>query len=220
MVGMTMTPSSTEKLAGLLDSAKSAADIPSKLDHLRQLKHDLVHEDPNLLSHLLPRLLELHSDRFSPVRKFATEIIGEIGLKYVEFLPEIVPVLISVLNDATPAVVRQGISCGIDLFRSTLMKIAIQGLHSSELDSSLESSWQWMLKFKEKVYSIAFQPGGGGIRLLALKFVVAVILLYTPDPNGSSDPPSHEGNINLILPLGSLGLIDEYICSSTSKFST
>lgn len=73
MVGMTMTPSSTEKLACLLDSAKSAADIPSKLDRLRQLKHDLVHEDANLLSHLLPRLLELHSDRFSPVRKFATE---------------------------------------------------------------------------------------------------------------------------------------------------
>ena len=44
----------------------------------------------------------------------------------MEFLPEIVPVLISVLNDATPAVARQGISCGIDLFRSTLMKIAIQ----------------------------------------------------------------------------------------------
>lgn len=44
----------------------------------------------------------------------------------MEFLPEIVPVLISVLNDATPAVARQGISSGIDLFRSTLMKIAIQ----------------------------------------------------------------------------------------------
>lgn len=77
-----------------------------------------------------------------------------------------------------------------------------------------------MLKFKDKVYSIAFQvniyflmktynsvfcvlfftatsfeqPGGGGVRLLALKFVEAVILLYTPDPNGSLKPPSDEGN--------------------------
>jgi len=30
--------------------------------------------------------------------------------------------------------------------------------------------------------------------LLALKFVEEVILLYTPDPYGTSEPPSHEGN--------------------------
>lgn len=39
------------------------------------------------------------------------------------------------------------------------------------------------------------KTGGGGTRLLALKFVEAVILLYTPDPNGSSEPPAEEGNI-------------------------
>lgn len=38
------------------------------------------------------------------------------------------------------------------------------------------------------------KPGGGGVRLLALKFVEAVILLYTPDPNGSLKPPPHDGN--------------------------
>lgn len=40
----------------------------------------------------------------------------------------------------------------------------------------------------------AYQPGSGGIRLLALKFVESVILLYTSDPNGSPEPPAHEGN--------------------------
>lgn len=44
----------------------------------------------------------------------------------MEFLPEIVPVLITVLNDSTPAVARQAITCGIDLFRRTLEKVAIQ----------------------------------------------------------------------------------------------
>ncbi|XP_038693339.1 symplekin isoform X2 [Tripterygium wilfordii] len=37
--------------------------------------------------------------------------------------------------------------------------------------------------------------GSGGVRLLALKFVEAVILLYTPDPNGSSEPP-HDGKLS------------------------
>ncbi|KAL1187493.1 hypothetical protein V6Z11_A01G253600 [Gossypium hirsutum] len=36
-------------------------------------------------------------------------------------------------------------------------------------------------------------PGSGGIRLVALKFVEAVILLYTPNPNGSPEPPPNEG---------------------------
>lgn len=55
-------------------------------------------------------------------------MVGEIGLKNTEFLPDIVPVLIKVLDDDTPAVVRQAILCGVDLFRSTLEKIAIQVL--------------------------------------------------------------------------------------------
>lgn len=56
-------------------------------------------------------------------------MLGEIGSKNTEFLPEIIPVLLSVLDDDTPAVVRQAISCGINLFHSTLEKIAIQVLY-------------------------------------------------------------------------------------------
>lgn len=53
-------------------------------------------------------------------------MIGEIGLKHTELLPEIVPVCINFLNDSTPAVARQAITCAIDLFRCTLEKIAVQ----------------------------------------------------------------------------------------------
>ncbi|KAK6943498.1 Symplekin/Pta1, N-terminal [Dillenia turbinata] len=122
MVGM-MTAGSRERLASHINAAKLASDIPSKLQHLRQLKDDLSFEnDSDLLSGLLPLLLDLYTDRFSPVRKFVTEILGEIGLKHMELLPDIVPVLMTTLKDMTPAV----ISCGIDLFRGTLVKITIQ----------------------------------------------------------------------------------------------
>ena len=53
-------------------------------------------------------------------------MLGEIGLKNTEFLSDIVPVLIEVLNDDTPAVVRQALLCGIELFRGTLEKIVVQ----------------------------------------------------------------------------------------------
>ncbi|KAE9600841.1 hypothetical protein Lal_00011244 [Lupinus albus] len=194
MVGkLSMAASSRENLASLVNSSNLAIDIPSKLQSLRHLKRDLPQQDPVLLTEFLPSLFDFLSDRFSPVRKFVTQMVGEIGLENTEFLPDIVPVLIDVLDDDTPAVVRQAILCGIELFRSTLEKITIQGLYSSDLDSALESAWAWMVKFKEKVYSIAFQHGSGGAKLLALKFVEAVIHLYTPDPNGSSEPMSHQG---------------------------
>ncbi|KAI8557021.1 hypothetical protein RHMOL_Rhmol05G0301600 [Rhododendron molle] len=190
MVGI-MAARSREKLAGLIDSAKLAPDIPSKLEHLRRAKDELSQSDPAFLSEFLPPLLDLHTDRFGPVRKFVIEMVGDIGLKHIEFIPEIVPVLITLLKDGTPAVARQAIACGVELFRSTLLKVAIQGLFSSELDGSLESSWAWVLRFRDKIYSIAFQPGSDGIRLPAVKFVEVVILLYTPDPGGSAEPPLH-----------------------------
>lgn len=194
-----MAVNSRERLAGLINSTKIAADLPSKLARLRQLKNVLLPEDPVLLSELLPRILELQSDRFSPIRKFVTEMIGEIGFKHIDLLPQIVPLLITVLTDDTPAVVRQSITCAINLFRVSLVKIAMKGLYSNEIDNSLQSLWTWMLKFKEEIYSIAVH-GNGGMSLLALKFVVEVILLYTPDPNGSSEPPACEetfGDFNI-----------------------
>ncbi|KAK4253268.1 hypothetical protein QN277_010592 [Acacia crassicarpa] len=194
MVGK-IDATSREKLARLVNSVRCAMDIPSKLDYLRQLKLELPPEDPVLLTEFLPCLFEFQSDQFSPVRKFVTEMLGEIGSKNTEFLPDIIPVLLAVLDDDTPAVVRQAISCGINLFHSTLEKIAIQGLYSSDLDTALESAWAWMVKFKDKVHSLAFQHGSGGTKLLALKFVGVVILLYTPDPNGSSEPPTHQGRL-------------------------
>lgn len=38
-----------------------------------------------------------------------------------------------------------------------VLMLLFQGLHSSEMDSLLESAWSWMLKLKEEIFSIAFQ---------------------------------------------------------------
>ncbi|CAN1303626.1 SYMPK [Linum perenne] len=196
MVGM-LSSASRERLARLVDSAKSsAADIPAKLDSLRQLREILLEVvDAGSLSEFVPSLLDLQCDHHSPVRKSAAEIIGELGLKHLEFIPEIGPVLMTLLEDSVPAVARQAITCGIQLFRSTLAKIAFQGLHKSVPDDLLKSAWSSMLEFKEKVYSIAFQVGSGGVKLLSLKFVEAVIILYTPDPKLPLVPPKDEGEL-------------------------
>ncbi|KAL8232547.1 hypothetical protein R6Q57_002325 [Mikania cordata] len=188
-----MAAISTEKFSSLIHSAKLSADVPSKLDNLRKLKDEFsLAEDPHLVTHFFPQLLDLHTDRCSPVRRFIAKIAGDVGLNYMDLLPDIVPLLITLLRDGIPAVARQAITCGISLFRHVFIKIAMQGLYSNELDYSLESAWVWMLKLKDEIYSLAYQPESDGRKLLAFKFVEAVTLLYTADPSASSEPPEDD----------------------------
>ncbi|KAL5710209.1 hypothetical protein ACHQM5_020801 [Ranunculus cassubicifolius] len=192
MVGI-MASRSREEAARELHSIKYSMDVLSKLEHMNQLHNLLLQTtDPSLLPEFIPHIIELQNDHFSPVRKSLAKMIGEIGYTHVDFVPELLPVLIDLFGDDTPAVARQAIVSGTSLFCKTLEKVAVQGLHSSGLDVSLTSSWDWMRKFKDTLYPIAVQPGTDGIRVLAVKFVEAMILLYTPDPDRSSESQSHQ----------------------------
>ncbi|KAL6534378.1 hypothetical protein OROHE_013303 [Orobanche hederae] len=194
MVGM-MAAISRDRIASRIHLIKYSggdADIATKLGQLRRLREELLTVDSVLLMEFLSPILDILSDSLSPVRKFVTQIIGEIGLKHLELLPEIVPALVNVLKDDTPAVARQAISCGIDIFRCSLVKVAIQGLCSSGLNESMRSAWTIAVKFRDEIYSMALKVGSDGRRLPALKFVESVVLLCTPNPNGSLEPPSDE----------------------------
>uniref|UniRef100_R7W3J7 Uncharacterized protein n=1 Tax=Aegilops tauschii TaxID=37682 RepID=R7W3J7_AEGTA len=144
------------------------------------------------LHELVPRLAELRADEASPVRKVVVEMIGEIGSKHTVYIPDMMPCLLDLLNDETPAVARQAVKTGTDLFAKVLQELVIQGLFSSGgIDESLKSSWEWMLKLKSAVSLMAFQPTSNeGVRLLAVKFVEKTVLMHTPDPNITSDPPN------------------------------
>lgn len=126
------------------------------------------------------------------MRKLVAEIIGELGSKHMRYLPDMIPCLLHLLNDETPAVVRQAVKTGTNLFAKVLQKLAIQGLFSNGgIDDALKSSWEWLLKFKSGVSHMAFQATGNeGVRLLAIKFVEKTVLMYTPDPDVPSDPPT------------------------------
>ncbi|KAF3331746.1 Symplekin [Carex littledalei] len=113
-----------------------------------------------------------------------------IGSKHPAMLPELMPSLVILLADGTPAVMKQAITTGSHLFRVVLVKLVFQVLYSNEVQDPLKLSWEWLLKLKDLVFSMAFQATGNEeIRLRAVKFATAVILLYTPDPNICSDLP-------------------------------
>ncbi|KAF7006452.1 hypothetical protein CFC21_021497 [Triticum aestivum] len=170
---------------GLPQPDASAGDMGPRLLEVRGLRRLPLHE-------LVPRLAELRADEASPVRKVVVEMIGEIGSKHTVYIPDMMPSLLELLNDETPAVARQAVKTGTDLFAKVLQELVIQGLFSSGgIDDSLKSSWEWMLKLKSAVSLMAFQPTSNeGVRLLAVKFVEKTVLMHTPDPNITSDPPT------------------------------
>uniref|UniRef100_A0A0E0LQ68 Symplekin n=1 Tax=Oryza punctata TaxID=4537 RepID=A0A0E0LQ68_ORYPU len=138
------------------------------------------------------RIADLHADEAGPVRKLVAEMIGEVGSKHMAYLPNVMPCLLHLLNDDTPAVARQAIKTGKTLFAKVLRQLVIQGLFSSGgIDDSLKLSWEALLKLKSAVSHMAYQPmSNEGARLLAIKFVEKTVLLYTPDPDTPQDPPN------------------------------
>ncbi|KAJ1699001.1 hypothetical protein LUZ63_007513 [Rhynchospora breviuscula] len=196
MVVMAVASSSERSSSsGYLNAGRQSEEAISKLKQLRLLKEVALNRDASRLGELLRLIAHLQSDNSSPVRKFVSQVIGEVGSKYTEVLPELTPSLLTFLADGTPAVTRQAVTTGTQLFHAVLEKLFFQGLYSSEIEDSLKLSWEWLLKLKNLVLPMAFQATGNhGVRLLAVKFAEAIILLYTPDPNISSDPPLELSN--------------------------
>ncbi|XP_078445318.1 HEAT repeat-containing protein isoform X2 [Wolffia australiana] len=188
-----------ESAAGFVRAVKNASATSSKMEQLRQLKSLLLQRESPSLRDFVPQLTELlQTGQPSPVRRFIAESINDIGQKNSELLPEMIPTLIHLLKDPTPAVARQAISSGTCLFQNMLVKIVLQGIVPTELEKPLKLSWESMLEFKDSVLPMAFQPGNEGVRLLAIKFTEAMILLYTPDPSAPSEPPDEGFSISWV----------------------
>lgn len=65
-------------------------------------------------------------------------MIGEIGSKHMVYIPDMMPCLLDLLNDETPAVARQAVKTGTDLFAKVLQELVIQvTLNSSTYKSCL-----------------------------------------------------------------------------------
>ncbi|KAG0626679.1 hypothetical protein M758_2G143300 [Ceratodon purpureus] len=175
-----------DQAVALLNEVKMTGETSAKVDLLKSLMELVLHRDPSsLLPEFVPYLMELQTETGSPIRKYLAEMIEGIGTQHVDFVPIMVPVLLALLRDSAPAVARRAVTSGSNIFRIVLEQVALQGVYSGQVERRLLDCWNWMTFFKDAVYSLAFQHGNDGIRLLAVKFVESTILLFTPDPSGS-----------------------------------
>ncbi|CAN0921925.1 hypothetical protein LINGRAHAP2_LOCUS32843 [Linum grandiflorum] len=174
-----------DQALSLLGAARAHADVAVKLSSLRQAKHILLSVQPSLAAELFPYLVDLQYSPDNLVRKMLLEIIEELGMKAMEHFHLLVPVLLVLLRDADPIIARESVASGIHFFCAVLEEMAFQFHQRGKVERWLEELWIWMLKFKDSVFSISFEPGSIGPKLLALKFMETYILLFTPEMNDS-----------------------------------
>ncbi|XP_077220327.1 symplekin isoform X2 [Tasmannia lanceolata] len=180
-----MAGASREQAILLLTAAKNHGDLAVKISSLKQAKEILLSFDSSLASEFFPYLVELQSSPESLVRKYLVELMEELGLKVMDQSSILMPVLLALLKDDDPIVVRQSIVCGTNFFCNILEEMAVQFRQSGKVDRWLEELWPWMVKFKDAVYSIVLEPGSIGKKLVAMKFLEICVLLFTSEGTDS-----------------------------------
>ncbi|KAK3161644.1 hypothetical protein QOZ80_1BG0079700 [Eleusine coracana subsp. coracana] len=132
---------------------------------------------------------EVASPRYDSSR--ALRLLRELGTNVREDFVMLMPNLLSFLKQDDPAVVKQSIASGTNLFAAVLEQMALQINKFGKLDRWLEETWSWMSQFKDQVRGMMHEPGPVAPKLLALKFMETWILCFTPQAH--SDQIHTEG---------------------------
>ncbi|XP_068656465.1 uncharacterized protein [Aristolochia californica] len=181
-----------EQTLSLLAAAKNHGDLAVKISSLKQAKEILNSVEPSVAPELFPYVVDLQSSSESLVRKCLVELMEELALKTLEHSHIFMPVLLQLLKDDVPEVVKQSIASGTNCFYSVLEELTLQFHRSNSVDKWLEELWLWMGKFKDAICGVAMEPGSVGTKLLAFKFLEIYITNLTRDAV-DSEAPLREG---------------------------
>eukprot|EP00250_Pteridium_aquilinum_P020689 c24907_g1_i2 orf=865-4929(-) len=192
MVGIMAPGGLREQAMALFNEAKLQEDIAAKTEVLGRVKEIAMYRDTSLLAEFVPIFMEFQTDTASPIRSNIAQIIEEIGLKHLDYMVTMVPVLIALIRDSIPAVVRRAVTAGSNLFRNIFQQVAMQGIYSGHVEKMLEDSWVCSISLKDAIYATAKEHSNDGVRLLTIKFLETAIFLFTPDPNRPSQLPSDQ----------------------------
>ncbi|KAJ1284912.1 hypothetical protein BS78_03G241800 [Paspalum vaginatum] len=135
---------------------------------------------------------EAASPRFDSSR--ALRLLRELGTNVTEDLLVLMPNLLSFLRHDDPAVVKQSIASGTNLFAAVLQEMALQINKCGKLEAWLEDMWAWMKQFKDGVHGVMRELGPVATKLLAVKFIETWILCCTPQANNDQTQPTEGKN--------------------------
>lgn len=135
---------------------------------------------------------DVASPRFDSSR--ALRLLRELGTNVTEDLLVLMPNLLSFLRHDDPAVVKQSIASGTNLFAAVLEEMALQINKCGKLEAWIEEMWAWMKQFKDAVHSVMRELGPVATKLLAVKFIETWILCCTPQAKNDQLQPTEGKN--------------------------
>ncbi|KAG8077630.1 hypothetical protein GUJ93_ZPchr0007g6036 [Zizania palustris] len=128
------------------------------------------------------------SPRFDSSR--ALRLLREIGSNVTEDLVVLMPNLLSFLKHDDPAVVKQSIASGTNLFAAVLEEMTLQINKCGKVEAWLEETWAWMNQFKDAVHKLIHEQSRPvATKLFAIKFIETWILCFTPQGKGDQMQP-------------------------------
>ncbi|CAO1947866.1 unnamed protein product, partial [Urochloa humidicola] len=131
---------------------------------------------------------EVGSPRFDSSR--ALRLLRELDTNVTEDLVALMPNLLSFLKHDDPAVVKQSIASGTNLFATVLEEMALQISKCGKLEAWLKDMWAWMKQFKDAVCGVMHEPGPIATKLLSVKFIETWILCCTSQTNSDQIQPT------------------------------
>ncbi|XP_045499510.1 symplekin isoform X1 [Colias croceus] len=160
--------------AGMSDGGK-------KCGLLRRIVELLLHQLSPMIPLYMENVLSFVSDKSTEVRKIVIGFIQELSTNFPDNLPKVISQLQLLVIDPVVAVQKRAIQAA-----SVVYKNVLEWLCTSSHEADMKFVWEQINKSKLLVLNM-IDSENEGIRTHAIKFLEEVVLLQTPDVEGSND---------------------------------
>ncbi|KAJ8684463.1 hypothetical protein QAD02_020255 [Eretmocerus hayati] len=167
-----------------LNEASISNSETVKVQNLSKVQEILLNKEPLLLNTYLDEVLQFAVDRNAEVRKAIAGFIEDVGDKMPDVIPRIILVLLRLVTDTAPVVVKRALRASGKVLKATL-KWAASAL---VVTPDMENAWTQISSLKVQIINM-IDSDNDGIRTQALKFLEGVVLIQSyPDPDLPKKP--------------------------------
>ncbi|XP_073827716.1 symplekin scaffold protein [Musca autumnalis] len=155
----------------------TTANPQAKCDLLVKIQETIIGSCIELLEEFLDTILSLVHDTNMDVRKQVVAFMEQICKVKVEYLPQIIKHISSLLRDRSPQVIKRVIQACGNIYKHGLQWLCSQ----QDLSDSAEEAWNVMSLIKAQILDL-IDNENDGIRTNAIKFLEGVVVLQSyPD---------------------------------------
>uniref|UniRef100_A0A336LMS5 CSON005637 protein n=1 Tax=Culicoides sonorensis TaxID=179676 RepID=A0A336LMS5_CULSO len=171
------------KIIECLNNIALSENQQTKCEDISKIQELLLYQEIDLLDEFIDDILTLAHDTFAEVRKSIAGFVEKLSQKDISYLPKTISILVTLLRDSSPQVVKRVIQGCCSIYKNTLKYLCDS---TTEITDDLEQTWTKLCLIKTRILDmIDFE--NDGIRTNAIKFLEGVVVLQTSNENESQE---------------------------------